>query len=288
MGDEKIKFKKLPIVLLTGVIFFSISNQSFAERIISNQLQEQVKVQKELTDEILLSYTEEDFANLYDILINFKDSNPGATEDELDEIATDFYIEAYNDKLNTINPSGYYDELLEDATGMNSQELALAKSYPSDLPAVYLTSKLANAEATRRYNSGAFLGNQDAFRHASWNALLVQRFYRLGKGTVTEVTAKTKMWTDAHENGAKNSGGLSTSQFSQDKTMDLLNNAAGRELTQTYYDSSEYLIFERVQYYVDNGLCKKIKTDKQMGYSFEQMKAIPTWNLYASNTTGKK
>ncbi len=279
------KFNKTAILLLIGVMFLSVSTQTFAEKTPGSELSN--NIQTELTDEVILSLTGDDLEELYIILVDYKESNPDATEEDLDEIATEFYIETYNKNKDIVRPFGWYDNLLESATGMNSQEVALSKQYPSDLAAVYSTSKMANAESGRRYNSGALLGNQDAFRHTAWNALLVQRFYRLGKGNVTQVMAKTKMWTDAHEDGATNPG-FSSSQWAQDKSMDLLNNAAGRYIGETYYDTAESLILERVQYYIDNGFCQKIKTNSQMEYTFEQMKAIPTWNLSATNTTGKK
>lgn len=276
------------MLLFTVLMFFSISTQSFAEKNYNGELNE--LAQTELTDEIILSLTEDDLDNLYNILVDYKENNPDATEQNLDQIATEFYIESYdkNKNENTVNPLGFYDDLIENATGMNSQEVALAKKYPSDLAAVYSSSKMANAESNRRYNSGAYLGNQDAFRHTAWNALLMQRFYVLGKGNVSEVMARTKLWTDAHEYGTPKPSEMSSSQFSQDQTMDLLNNAAGRVIGESYYNSSETSILQRVQYYVDNGWCKKAKTNSQMNYSFYEMIAIPTWNLSTTNTTGKK
>lgn len=276
------RFKRMTMLLLVVLMFFSFNTQGFAKEINRGE------VQTKLTDEIILSLTEDDLDNIYNILVDYKENNPDVTEEELDKIATEFYIETYNKKQIDIKPLGYYDDLLESSTGMNSQEVALSKQYPSDLPAVYTSSKMANNEAGSRYSSGAYLGNQDAFRHTAWNALLVQRFYRLGKGSVSQVIAKTKMWTDAHENGATKPDGLSSSQFAEDKRMDLLNNAAGRVIGETYYDSSEASILTRVQYYVDNGWCQRIKTDSQMGYSFDQMKAISTWTLRSTNTVRKK
>lgn len=273
--------------MLVVFMFVSTSSTSFAEKNSSEKIKIE-KVQTELTDEIILSLTGDDLETLYNLLVTYKEGNPNIKENELDDIARQYYIDTYNNSINEIKPFGYYDSLLESSTGMNSQEVALAQQYPSDLPAVYSSSKMANSEASNRYFSGAYLGNQDAFRHTAWNALLVQRFYRLGKGTVTLVMARTKMWTDAHEYGTPNDSGLSTSQFSQDRSMDLLNNAAGRLIGETYYNSSEYSILQRAQYYIDNGFCQKIKADNQMDYTFSQMKAISTWTLKGTNTVGKK
>lgn len=169
---------------------------------------------------------------------------------------------------------------------MNPDELALSKKYPSDLAAVYSSSQIANNQAGSRYYSGAYLGNQDAFRHASWNALLICRFYALGKGDFNWCLTRTREWTTAHETGASVDYSLSAAQRQADYDMDILNNAAGRAAAETTY-TSEALALQNVQYYVDNGFCKRIKTDAQMTYDYSQMKAIPTWTLRTTNTVGK-
>ena len=263
--------KKVMSLMLAIIMMFSMATiSSFAS------------VQEELTEEVILSLTGDEVQNCYNLLLDTKEKNPNITYDELNNMAKQFYLDCYNNRTR-----GQYDQLLINATGMNAQEVALAQQYPTDLAAVYTSSGIANTKANSRYYSGKFLGNADAFRHTSWNALLVQRFYRLGIGSPSVCMSKTKMWTDAHEYGTGNVYGLSSSQFEQDRSMDLLNNAAGRCIGETYYDSYEYSILEKVQDYTDKGYCQRIKKDHQMGYSFEEMKAIPTWSLRSTNTVGK-
>jgi hypothetical protein len=115
----------------------------------------------------------------------------------------------------------------------------------------------------------------------------IESTYDLGKGTQSICAARAKLWTDAHEYGSANDGSLSTSQFQADRQMDLLNNAAGRELSETYYDALEVSVIAGAQYYADTGVLKRIKTDAQNNYTYSQMQAISTWTLRSSNATGK-
>ena len=216
----------------------------------------------------------------------YKKNNPNCTNEDLDRLATEFYIEAYNAHGHTPVPNSWYDDLLISASGMNPDELALSKKYPSDLAAVYSSAKIANNKASSRYNQGAYLGNQDAFRHAAWNALLICRFYALQKGDFAWCLTRTREWTTAHETGAPDDANLTAAQKKADYDMDILNNAAGRAAAETTY-TSEALALEKVQYYVDNGFCKRIKTDAQMTYTYEQM-LNDTWTLRPTNTVGKR
>lgn len=111
----------MTMLLLVVLMFFSFNTQGFAKEINRGE------VQTKLTDEIILSLTEDDLDNIYNILVDYKENNPDVTEEELDKIATEFYIETYNKKQIDIKPLGYYDDLLESSTGMNSQEVALSK-----------------------------------------------------------------------------------------------------------------------------------------------------------------
>ncbi|MGL5254205.1 MAG: DUF6973 domain-containing protein [Brevinema sp.] len=239
-----------------------------------------------LTDEVLQSMTPDDFNDCYNYLLEYKQSNPNCTNEELDSIASDFYIAAYNEHGRTPTTRSWYDDLLMSAGNMNPDELALSKKYPSDLAAVYSSSQIANNEAESRYNQGAYLGNQDAFRHAAWNALLICRFYALQKGDFNWCLTRTREWTTAHETGAPYDGNLTSTQRQADYDMDILNNAAGRAAAETTY-TSEYLALKEVQKYVDNGWCKRIKTDSQMTYDYSTMLNY-TWTLRPTNTVGKR
>lgn len=241
----------------------------------------------DLTDEMILSLTASDYEECYEYLVQFRENNIDCTNQELDKVAKEFYIWRYNEKLNSPIQNSFYDDLLLDATGLNADELVLAKKYPSDLAAIYSSAQKANNQAKSRYNSGAYLGNQDAFRHASWNALIICRFYALGKGDFDWCLNRTREWTTAHETGAEIDTALSASQRQADYDMDILNNAAGREAARTTF-TSEAAALTRVQSYVDDGYCKRIKSDSQMGYVYEQMKNISSWTLKPTNTVGKK
>lgn len=247
-----------------------------------------VEESNELTDEILLAMTVEDHERCYEYLLNYKEENPNISNAELDKIATDFYIQTYENKGNVPQPNSWYDDLLMDATGMNPDELALAKKYPSDLAAVYTSSQIANNEAESRYDEGLYLGNGDAFRHAAWNALLICRFYALGKGDFDWCLTRTREWTTAHETGATPDMNLTASQREADHDMDILNNAAGRAAAETTY-TSEAAALNKVQDYVDDGFCKRIMTDAQIraGYEYAEMLQVSSWTLRATNTLGK-
>lgn len=268
--------KRIIMMLFTFSMLVAVSITSFA-----------ASSKEELTDDVIRSLSDKDFSDCYDYLLKYKQNNPSCTDDELDALATNFYIEAYQSKGSTPAPiDSFYDDLIISASGMNPEELALSKKYPSDLAAVYSASGIAQNEAEKRYWGGAFLGNKDAFRHTSWNALIICRFYALGKGDYNWCSERTRLWTTAHETGSKKQNGQSDAQFAVDKQMDLLNNAAGRAAAETTY-TSEGLALQKVQQYVDSGLCKRIKTDAQTSYQPAQMFAIPTWTLRQTNTAGK-
>lgn len=240
-----------------------------------------------LSEDIILSLTLQDHEACYDYLLQYKEDNPAATSAELDAVAADFYAELYEEKASSPAPAdSWYDELLHNQFGMNDDEIELASQYPSDLAAIYTSSNIAQNEADDRYWAGAYLGNKDAFRHAAWNALIICRFYALGKGNFEWCLERTRIWTTAHETGAEKPAGISTAQFNVEKEMDILNNAAGRAAAEDTY-TSEYLALEEVQYYVDNGFCKRIKTDAQITYELEQMALISPWTLRSTNTAGK-
>lgn len=240
--------------------------------------------QNVLTDEVLLSLTDEDFSDCFDYLLQYASQNQSCTSETLDNLALEFYAQRYREKVDTPSPQ---DSFYDDWSSLNSEELALGKKYPSDLAAVASAKDIATSESERRYWGGAYLGNKDAFRHASWNALMICRFYELQKVDFNVCLERARLWSTAHESGATRPSDQSASQFSVDQEMDLLNNAAGRAAAETTY-TNETLALQEVQRYVDNGWCKRIKTDAQTSYLRDQMLAISTWTLRASNTAGKR
>ncbi len=282
--------KKGMLILTTAIVCVSMSMPVFAATTPTTQENVQETYVEEsgvLTDSMLQSMSVKDHEDCYDYLLKYVNDNPGLSSEELDEVAKNYYIQRYNNQ--GPRTRGWYDNLLLDVTGMNPEELALAKQYPSDVAAVYSSAKIANVQSASRYTWGQYLGNWDAFRHTAWNALLVCRFYALQKGDYNWCANRTRLWTTAHESGAPVNTSLSAAQRQADRDMDYLNNAAGREAAETTY-TSEGAALNRVQSYVDQGLCKRIMTDAQINqhYSNSQMKAISTWTLKATSTAGKK
>ena len=109
----------------------------------------------------------------------------------------------------------------------------------------------------------------------------------IGFGRQSYCAERAKLWTDAHEYGATKPSGMSDAQFSADRQKDLLNNAAGREISESYYNKQETQIIEQTQFYTDMGYLIRIKTDAQINYTYSQMLAIPTWTLINTNTAGR-
>lgn len=108
---------------------------------------------------------------------------------------------------------------------LNTAEKKLCKSYPREAALVYA----ASTQATKRTNalfktSSIHNANGDAFRHAYWNAELVQSLgisSKTGIFNVTNGKKRAKVWTDAHE--------TTKGQPKLEKKMDLFNNKVGRD-----------------------------------------------------------
>ena len=249
----------------------------------------------ELTDEVLSYITEDEFADLDNIFTELLKEG-SLTQDEMDKYAVDYYYKCYNKRISEIkgkeiSTKGIGDYLANSYNKLNDAEKALAKKYPSDLAAYYSCSKIATNSTNDRYSSGKYLGNGDAYRHALWNALLICRFYELGKGNADFCTERTKLWTTAHEEikyADRSYEDMSKQQFEKDKEMDLFNNKIGRVVGRAYYNNqakAKQKIGERV----DSGDMKKIKKNTQMNWSAEKMiNEVSTWTLRATTTKGKK
>ena len=247
-----------------------------------------VSHETELTDAVLLTLSAEDHENCYTYLLQYKEDNPDCSNEELDAVAEEFYISVYNEKASIAAPNSWYDDLIPGWSSLNEEERELGRQYPSDLAALYTSSGIANTETESRYTAGFYLGNADAFRHAAWNALLICRFYALGKGDYEWCRARAQEWTTAHESGAEVDTNLSAAQREADHDMDLMNNAVGRMAAETTY-TSEAAALRQVQEYVDDGYCKRIMTDAQIraDYEYEDMIAVSTWTIRTTNTVGK-
>ncbi len=268
-----------------GLAMYAFNSMPMVNAFASNSLDYKNAWELYTPDEIFSVMTFSDHEACYNYLVEYKRNNSGCTNEELDDVAKAFYSQLYLEKKQSPAETGLYDDLMN-RYEMNPDESALASQYPSDVAAVYSAGNLAKKEAGYRYNEGAYLGNQDAFRHAAWNALLVCRFYELQKGDVNWCIDRTATWTTAHETGESPSSDMSYEQEQADHEMDYYNNRVGRAAAEYNYDS-ETAALNEVEYSVDNGLCRRIKTDDQMTYEPWQMLEIPNWTLLPTNTVGK-
>lgn len=238
-----------------------------------------------LTDEVVDVLTDVDFNACYEELLKYKDENPDCTDSELDNVAVEYYTFLCEGKS---APASFGDYLPGGYKDLNSEEKALVKKYPSDAAAVYSSASYAERQAEKRYFAGKFIGNWDAFRHTAWSGLLVCRFYALGKGDYSWCANRAELWLTAHETGADEpNDGRSPAQFRAECEMDLFNNRVGRTLTSNTY-TSEVETLEKAQRYVDNGNCRRIRTDEQRDFYDREMYDIPNWVLRPTNTSGKR
>lgn len=189
----------------------------------------------------------------------YKQENPLATDEQLDNYAENLL--ANNVDRNFV----YY---MERSSGGNSYELdGYLMGYLNDEEKkLYSESKaksllcIANGKlaveiAKRRYVSGLYNGNGDAFRHALWNF-----------GMTKDVGAEfAKRWSDAHEYGAKG-------QPKIEQIMDLHNNKVGISLANSTKVSSISEMSDIVQ--------KQVRTGN--------MRVIVNGKLVKSNSAGEK
>ncbi|MGF7534320.1 hypothetical protein AAGG74_11535 [Bacillus mexicanus] len=152
-----------------------------------------------------------------------KTANKNYTEEELNKITANEIQKAIRNKSNSFSTMGYsipgFGELTD-------AEIRLAQSNPMEFVKYGNAAQEAKTEAQKYYGkSQLYQGNGDAFRHAYWNARLVQSF----GGGPSHGYNRAKVWANAHE--SKSSG--------IDKEMDLINNETGRFLAmENYYTYS--------------------------------------------------
>jgi hypothetical protein len=110
---------------------------------------------------------------------------------------------------------GLYDT---DLLRLNGQERALCKGARMACVRVLLAGLAARTASQGAYRDGNVGGRIDAFRHTSWNALMVRW-----------TDARTaKAWADAHENGYPENRASRRARVLSD--MDFFNNDVGRRL----------------------------------------------------------
>jgi len=172
---------------------------------------------------------------------------------------------------------------------LNKKEKALALEHPREFSVYVACGREAVRMTSERYKNGRDLGNGDAFRHAVWNALLVCRFFAMGKGTPDQCQELARKWTSAHEVPfeERKYEEMSLDQFMTDKEMDLINNRLGRILGRIYIDDEDRAI-EAIGRKIDSGEFVKIKEDRQMSWRVRRLiEEIPEWTLKKTSIKGK-
>lgn len=136
---------------------------------------------------------------------------------------------------------------------LNYVEMVLYADNPEIVDDWLWTGGEANSSSIvlfNKDNSSYDASNQNAFLHAYWNGLMVQK---MG-------LSNAKKWADAHEFGASNNTGI-------EKYMDLFNNAKGREIalsvmndTSITYKTAE--ISHRIYNAVGEGILRRVVNGK--------------------------
>ncbi|MEC1613632.1 hypothetical protein P9E05_13405 [Bacillus mojavensis] len=176
-----------------------------------------------------------------------KTANKNYTEEKLNQIAANEIQKAIRNKSTSFSTMGYsipgFGELTD-------AEIRLAQSNPLEFVKYGNAAQEAKTEAQKYYSkSQLYQGNGDAFRHAYWNARLVQSF----GGGPSHGYNRAKVWANAHE--SKSSG--------IDKEMDLMNNETGRFLaTQNYYTYSSVKYSSVLRSMVKQGSLVRIVKNK--------------------------
>lgn len=188
------------------------------------------------------------FENLNTIYQDVKGSISHYTEHEFNLLVTQKIRDFLEIEQDTILPLGYE---LPGGLRITQAEVNLAKSNPGEFT-IYGSTALAAINLSEAiYNSGLSQGNGDAFRHAYWNAILVQEFGAVTRGPAYGVE-RAEIWTTAHES---ESSGI-------DKEMDLYNNYVGREIGYFNYTQSRTHISNTLQTLVNQGTLVRIVNNR--------------------------
>lgn len=142
-----------------------------------------------------------------------------------------------------VNASSYYSSV----TALTAEEVKLYAAHPIKAAKAKECATIAE-DATITYWKGytAWQGNGDAFRHASWSALMTKNINR----------------TFAYKAGLAHEG-LDTDynwdKQSDDTKMDISNNYAGRDIGADYSDCTNQEILNKVLARTKNGKLKRIR-----------------------------
>lgn len=223
-------------------------------------------IRLEFSEDTFDYLTYSDLETIESLLIDFRNDNPDASNDDLDDYAKELLIQASNNNINISNLANAYDWLTP-----SPEESAYMKSHPREVATYTYCSKLANNESEKRYTDDSrwYNGNGDAFRHVYWSASLVKRYYDVLGYDLTDAMDASERWTDIHEPVSD----LDTLE----SEMDVQNNTTGRGIGSLLYKDNDYVgIINKVQYYIDNGLADRIERingkDKIVGTSDTERK----------------
>lgn len=125
--------------------------------------------------------------------------------------------------------------------GLNQKEIALFIENPTKGTKALYYGNTALSEAERRWTDSATDGNGDAFRHASWTALMM----------VFIDYDWSLRWSNAHEEGDTVQGPLG-------KQMDYWNNNEGLRVGSVYPGSPEAVILTAIENHLKSGFCRRI------------------------------
>lgn len=182
----------------------TIDDQQEFEKHIQIVTQEAKELNRDF--DIFEKLTDEDYVKMLPKIQKLESENPNLSEEELNELAYNLFLEEYeNGNNNLITP--FYISI----GGANSQEVALCVRHPIRCTKARSDATTANNQTSAYYSSGFLNGNADAFRHAYWNNLMVK--------SIGDIPAAE--FANAHEYGAKN-------QPIMQRDMDLHNNQLGR------------------------------------------------------------
>lgn len=166
-----------------------------------------VQTNGESVDQTFWDSSEVDY--LKQMETSYRNNHPDATEDEIETYVKSLIHSAVETGRDDTN-QGLYTYLLD--ADLSDVEQELYDENPSVGDDVLYEGYVAKNAAESSGLDGAHNGKQDAFRHAYWNALMLDEVGRTW----------AERWGTAHEDGA-------TSQPQIERTMDLTNNERGRQ-----------------------------------------------------------
>jgi hypothetical protein len=106
-------------------------------------------------------------------------------------------------------------------------------------PVKKATNKAFELTESNFKGQSAYRNKADAFRHATWNALMA-KYIGENSGSVSDCINKARTFSNKHESGASQPASLTLEDWTLDKTMDLHNNNIGLN----YFASKAWIVKE--------------------------------------------